>query len=92
MTNIVDFPDQTDLKRTSYIDYLGEIGISTRDRRLEIVRLNDREFEVITPDGSQLHDRDTLAELLWVAAALLDSKEQWRPEMNLIGCNYEEKS
>lgn len=87
--SVVNFPDQSDLKKASYIDDNGDLGIATRDRKIGIYRLNDNEFEVVTPDGSQLHDRETLAELLWVAAVFLDSKEKWKPELDLIGCNYE---
>ena len=89
MNKVIPFPDQTDLKRTSYIDDNGDLGISTRDRKLGVYRLNDNEFEVVTPDGSQLHSRDSLAELMWVAAIFLDSKERWKPSLDLVGCNYD---
>lgn len=79
---------EKDLERTSYIDNEGDIGVSTRDRLIGVDRLNDNEFLLITPCGSQVHSRASLAEFLWVSATLLDSEEKWRPEMDLVGCDY----
>ncbi len=88
MDKITNFPDKKELQNTSYTENQGDLGIATLDSRLEIVRLNDKEFVVITPDGSQVHDREALAELLWVAAHFLDSECKWLPKLDVIACDY----
>jgi len=88
MSDIVEFPNK-DLKETSYSGGQGrDLGVITKDKRLEIIKLNKREFLVVTPDGSQVHDRSSLAEFLYVASIFLDSEGKWAPEVDLIGSDY----
>ncbi len=89
MTNIINFPEQNDdLKKVSYTDKDGDLGISTRCSQLEIVRLNDTDFEVRLGNNSLVFDRETLAEFFWVSATFVDSEKKWLPELDLIGCDY----
>jgi hypothetical protein len=91
MGNIIDFPDHqnSELKHTTYTEGDGDMGVSTLDQNIEIVRLNDSEFVVMTPNGSTVHSRDRLSEFLWVAAIFLDSEKRNLPAAEeLIGCDY----
>jgi hypothetical protein len=91
MGNIIDFPDHqnSELKHTTYTEGDGDIGVSTLDQNIEIVRLNDTEFVVITPNGSTVHSRDSLSEFLWLAAVFLDSEKRNYPAVDeLVGCDY----
>lgn len=89
MGNVIDLFDKSkELKHVSYTGINDDIGVSTVDRKIEIQRLNDSEFLLVTPDGSQLHDRESLAEFIHVAAVFLDSEKRFYPEVDLIGCDY----
>lgn len=93
MGNVTEFKKKSKdaedgLTAVSYTDNDGDLGLSTLDKRLEIVRLNDSEFMVITPDGSEVYNRYNLAEFLWVASVFLDSEELYRPAVDLVGCDY----
>lgn len=90
MSDIIKFPDQSDeLKFTAYtIGDDGYFGVVTKSGEIEISQLNKNEFVVATPFGSNVHNREQLAELIWLAAILLDSEERFRPDVELIGCDY----
>ena len=93
MDNIIEFRAKSkeidgDLVSVSYTDNNNDLGIATLDRKIGIARVNDDDFIFITPDGEQYHDRAGLAEFLWVAATLLDSKQKHHPDVDLIGCDY----
>jgi len=82
--NVVEFKSNDEFKHVSYIDNEGDLGVCSLDRKISIARLNNNEFLV----GDKLIDRETLAEFLWVAATFVDSKEKWRPNLDLIGSDY----
>lgn len=92
MSKILPFPTDTDpLKFTSYTsgdDPAEGLGVATLDKGIEIMRLNDSEFLVITPEGSTVHKRESLSEFVWLAALFLDEEERHRPEGSLIACDY----
>lgn len=89
MDNVVDIHSKDKvLIHTSYTDNDGDIGIGTLDKSIGVDRLNDNQFVVITPDGSQLHSRESLAEFAWLLAFFLDEEEKYRPNGELVCCDY----
>jgi len=90
MDKIISFPDKgEELKETSYSGGNGrDLGVAAKDKKLEIIKLNKTEFLIVTPDGSRVHDRQSLAEFLYVASIFIDSEGRWAPEVDLIGCDY----
>ena len=75
------------------IDYFmqeGSFGLTMKDLTLELYDTGDNEFCINALKSSQIIDRKKLAEFLWVAATLLDSEERYRPDVDLVGVNYEE--
>lgn len=89
MGDVIAFPANKELKEVVYTGVEGgNIGVSTSDRRIEIVKLNEDEFALITPKGSQRCNRKALAEFMWVASIFLDSEKRFYPEVDLIGCDY----
>jgi len=86
---IIKFPskeemDDVELRYSSYTDNEGDLGVSSLGRELSICRLNDDDFLV----GTQLMNREALAEFLWVAAIFVDSEKRYYPEVDLVGCDY----
>ena len=90
MTNNVYsiFDKSKELKNVSYTDGNCDFGVATLDRKVEIQRLNDKEFLLITPDGSHVHDRATLSEFIHVVSVFIDSEKRNYPKVDLIGCDY----
>lgn len=92
MGDIIKFPQ--DLKETSYIgidEYPDYLGVTTKDKKLEIGRdaSNLNKFIVRTPDGTQIHDRKSLAEFLHVVQVFVDSEKRWDPMVDeLVGSDY----
>lgn len=89
MNNIVKFPASINDDSFCYMDLDGDLGLSTVDRKIAVLRLNDDEFTVITPEGEELHNRRQLAEFFWAAATFIDSDEKWRIDGKMVACNYE---
>lgn len=89
MTNIINFPSLKEDDSIAYTDIEGDLGISTINRKIEIVRLNKDEFTVITSSDSELHGRKELAEFLWFAVTFIDSEERWRKDGEMVACNYD---
>ena len=88
MSNVVNIKEK-DFKHVTYIED-GDLGVSTRCRALSIYRLNKNEFEIVTSSGpSFVLDRETLAEFLHVSCVFVDSETRYKPEMDMVGCNYE---
>ena len=73
MTNVIKFPekiededeDEDDL--IVYVDFGGDLGISTLDTSAIIRMLNKDQFALITDGTDQLYSRKELAEFLWFA-------------------------
>ncbi len=89
MSNVIKFPSLNEEDSIAYTAIGGDLGISTINRKIGIVRLNKNEFTVITSSDSELHSRKELAEFLWFAATFIDSEERWRKDGEMVACNYE---
>jgi len=86
---VIKFPGQDkEFEHCSYTDYDGDLGIGTLDKGIEVRRLNDDSFALITPDGSHVYDRKALAEFAWLMSLFLDSEERFKPSGKCIGCDY----
>jgi hypothetical protein len=79
-----DIELEEEFKHTSYTDCEGDLGVSSRGNELAIARLNKDDFLV----GTEIMDREALAEFLWVAATFVDSEKRYFPNLDLIGCDY----
>jgi hypothetical protein len=90
MSDVIEFPGAGgELKHTSYTDNGGDLGVGTLDKGIQVIRLNDTDFLVVTPDGEQVHKRESLAEFAWLLALFIDSEERFRPvNIKLVGCDY----
>jgi hypothetical protein len=89
MSEVISFPtSEDDLKYTSYTDNDGDLGVGTIDSGIQVIRLNDSDFAIVTPDGTQVHNRKSLAEFLWLAAVFMDSQERHRPDGECVACDY----
>jgi len=88
MNNIIEFPDNTDFKNVTYTDQDGDLGVITRCRAIGIYRLNNKDFEVVHATGSFLIDREAIAEFLHVAKVFVDSEDKYRPDLDMVGCDY----
>ena len=86
MSNVINLTEP-DFKNVSYIDD-GDIGVSTRDRNLAIYRLNKDDFEIVYNGGSFILKRDVLAEFLQVSKVFVDSEDRFKPNLEMIGCDY----
>ena len=86
MNNVIELIEP-DFKNVTYIDD-GDIGVSTRDRSLAVYRLNKDDFEVVYSGGSFVLKRDVLAEFLQVAKVFVDSQDKFKPDLEMIGCDY----
>ena len=88
MSNIIDFPGP-ELKETSYSGGPGrDFGVINKNKTIEIIKLNKDEFLMVTPDGSQIHNRAALAEFFWVSVIFIDSEQKWHPTVDLVGLDY----
>ena len=89
MSNVIEFPQNDDFKNVSYIDDNGDLGVATRCRAIGIYRLNKNEFEIVTKsDISFILDRETLAEFLHVSQVFIDPEFKYKPELEMIACDY----
>jgi len=91
MNNIIQFPtDREEFKHATYTKDGDSLGVAKLDRKIEIVRLNNSEFALITDQGSTVHSRESLSEFLWIAAYFLDSEQRNLPGSKIIGCDYKD--
>jgi hypothetical protein len=90
MSDVIGFPGAGgELKHTSYTDNGGDLGVGTLDEGIQVIRLNDTDFLVVTPDGEQVHTRESLAEFAWLLTLFIDSEERFRPvNIKLVTCDY----
>lgn len=88
MTNVIEFPSNEDFKNVSYIDADGDLGVITRCRSIGVFNLNNKEFEVVHNNGSFVIDRETLGEFLQVASIFVDSEGRYKPNLDMVGCDY----
>ena len=86
MGNVINLTEP-DFKNVTYIDD-GDIGVSTRCRALAIYRLNKDDFEVVYNGGSFILKRDVLAEFLHVSQVFLDSEDRFKPDLEMVACDY----
>ena len=83
---VIEFPNNE--PKTMYTSNVNGVGLISPDKRIEIINLNKTEIAVVTPDGSQVHSREELAEFFWMAATLLDGDRKWFPDGKLASYNY----
>lgn len=90
MANIIKFPDSSEFKHVTYIEYDGDLGVSTKPKSLSIIRLNNNEFEIATCGNNKsiLFTRHEIAEFLHVALIFVDDEERYKPELDMISCDY----
>jgi len=97
MTNIVKFPASEDDKFSYFETEIG-LGIQSRHEDVKITRAGympniplPNSFVLYLENPSAVpHNRDDLAAFLWAAAAFLDSEERYRPNVDLVGLDYEQ--
>jgi hypothetical protein len=87
MSNVINLNEEN-FKHVSYTDLDGDIGIATKCRSLGIIRLNKSEFEVQHNEGSFVLDREVLSEFLHVSAMFLDPDGKYKPNLEMIACDY----
>ena len=88
MGKVISFPSSEEFKNVSYSDVDGDLGIITKCRSLGVYRLNKSEFEVVHDAGSFILDRATLSEFLHVAQVFVDPDSKYKPELEMIACDY----
>ena len=86
MSNVIELTEP-DFKNVTYIDD-DDIGVSTRCKELAVYRLNKGDFEIVYNGGSFILKRDVLAEFLQVTKVFVDSKDKFKPDLEMIGCDY----
>ena len=89
MSNVIEFTSkEEDFKNVSYVEDKDDLGVSTRCRSLSIYRLNKDEFEAVHGDESFILTREVLAEFIHVAQVFVDDESKYRPELEMISCDY----
>lgn len=89
MSKVIDFPNSDKgINEAHYVDYDGDLGVCIEGKGLEVIRLNDNEFLVISQGVETVYTRARLGEFLWLAAHFIDKDQRFMPEDNVVACDY----